>query len=100
MSVVTVNVRLGAHAQLNLATTIGHDVRTGAFFTTAPGVNISGECNFGERVYFGTGAATRQQLTCTDDVTIGMGAMLVKDALVSGTYVGIPAKLFTDSLCL
>lgn len=90
--VVTVDVDLGAHAQLNLGTTIGHDVKAGSYFTTAPSTNISGDCTFGDRVYMGTGSATRQGLTICADTTIGMGAMVVKNCVESGTYVGIPAK--------
>lgn len=94
-SILTVNISLGAHTHLNLDTTIGHDVSAGDYFTTAPSVNVSGECKFGDRVYLGTGSATRQGLNIANDVVVGMGAMLVKSAIDSGTYVGIPAKLLT-----
>src|SRR5271157_6098148 len=51
--ILTCDIQLGPWSQLNLASTIGHDVKTGSFFTTAPGVHISGKVNAGERVYFG-----------------------------------------------
>lgn len=90
--IVTTQIQIGAHAQLNLGTTIGHDCVIDDFFTTAPSVNISGNCNFDKRVYFGTGAATRQGIDIVSDVTIGMGAMVVKNIIEPGVYVGIPAK--------
>ena len=90
--IVTTQVDLGVHCHLNLGTTIGHDTKVKSFFTTAPAVNISGVCNIHESVYFGTGAATRQGINICSDVTIGMGAMVVKDITEAGTYVGIPAK--------
>jgi sugar O-acyltransferase (sialic acid O-acetyltransferase NeuD family) len=90
--ILTTQIKLGAHAQLNLGTTIGHACVIGDFFTTAPSVNISGDCNFDKRVYFGTGAATRQGIDIVSDVTIGMGAMVVKNIIEPGVYVGIPAK--------
>jgi len=90
--IITCQINIGDQAHLNLNTTIGHDCEIGDYFTTAPGVNISGICNFGEKVYFGTGAATKQGIIITDDVTIGMGAMVVKNIKESGVYVGIPAK--------
>jgi len=94
--VLTTAIRIGRHAQLNLATTIGHDCVIGDYFTTAPAVNISGECEIGDRVYFGTGAATRQGVKLADDVTIGMGAMAVKKiSQPGGVYIGIPAKLLS-----
>ena len=91
-SVITSQIKIGKHSQINLNSTIGHDCHIEDFFTIAPSVNISGICNIGKHVYFGTGAATRQGINITNNVTIGMGAMVVKDITEAGTYVGIPAK--------
>ncbi len=90
--ILTCQINLGQQAHLNLDTTIGHDCNIDDYFTTAPSVNISGICNIGKHVYFGTGAATRQGIEISDNVLIGMGAMVVKNIVESGTYVGIPAK--------
>lgn len=90
--ILTTQIEIGDHCHLNLGTTIGHDCNIGDFFTTAPSVNISGICNIGNNVYFGTGAATKQGINICHDVTIGMGAMVTKSITESGTYVGIPAK--------
>lgn len=90
--ILTCQIKIGKQAQLNLHTTIGHDCVIDDYFTTAPGVNISGICNFGKHVYFGTSAAVRQNIVICDNVTIGMGAMVVKNISEAGTYVGMPAK--------
>lgn len=90
--IVTTNITIGEHTHLNLLTTIGHDCEINDYFTTAPSTNISGNCNFGARVYFGTGAATRQGVKICNDVVIGMGSMVVKSINEPGTYIGIPAK--------
>jgi sugar O-acyltransferase (sialic acid O-acetyltransferase NeuD family) len=91
-AIVTTNCIIGKHSHLNLYTTIGHDCRIGEYFTTAPGVKISGNNNIGDCVYIGTNASTKQKLKISDNVTIGMSAAVVKDIIESGTYVGIPAK--------
>jgi sugar O-acyltransferase (sialic acid O-acetyltransferase NeuD family) len=91
--VITCDVALGPHAQLNLATTIGHDTKVGAFFTTAPGAHISGKVNIGECVYFGTNSSTIEGINICNDVVIGAGACVVKDITESGIYIGIPAKI-------
>ncbi|OED36858.1 hypothetical protein AB833_25975 [Chromatiales bacterium (ex Bugula neritina AB1)] len=91
-TIVTCNIKLGKHTQLNLHTTIGHDCTIGNYFTTAPGAKISGICEFGECVYFGTSAIVRQGIKICDNVTIGMGGVVVKDIDVSGVYVGNPVK--------
>ena len=88
--VVTCNIKLGAHTHLNLNTTIGHDCEIGDYFTTAPSVNISGSCSFGKCVYFGTSSSVRQGISICDNVTIGMGGVVVKDIVDEGVYIGSP----------
>jgi sugar O-acyltransferase (sialic acid O-acetyltransferase NeuD family) len=90
--ILTGDIELGDFAQLNLGTTIGHDVKTGRYFTTAPMVAISGNVHAGDRVYFGTKACSIEGINIVDDVTVGAAACVTKDILLSGTYVGIPAK--------
>jgi sugar O-acyltransferase (sialic acid O-acetyltransferase NeuD family) len=90
--VLTCQITLGSHCHLNLNTTVGHDCSFGDFCTVAPGVNVSGNCTFGQRVDVGTQASFRQQIRICDDVTVGMGAVVVKDIPEPGTYVGVPAK--------
>jgi sugar O-acyltransferase (sialic acid O-acetyltransferase NeuD family) len=91
-SIITSNIEIGNHSQLNLQTTIGHDVVLGDFFTSAPGVKISGNCNIGERVYFGTNSCVKQKIKITNDVTIGLNSGVVKNINESGVYVGTPLK--------
>jgi sugar O-acyltransferase (sialic acid O-acetyltransferase NeuD family) len=90
--IITTNVTIGRHAHLNIGTTIGHDFRSGDFFTTAPGARISGNCTFGHRVYVGTSAAVREKLSVCSDVTIGLLTGVVSDITEPGVYVGSPAK--------
>ena len=92
-SILTCDINIGTHCHLNLNSTIGHDCKIGNYFTTAPAVNISGNCMIGERVYFGTKSATRQGNTIASDVLVGMSANVIKDLSVQGSYIGTPAKL-------
>lgn len=91
-TILTCNINIGKHAHLNLHTTIGHDCIMGDFFTTAPAANISGNCHFGDCVYFGTNSAVRQGVKICDNVTIGMGGVVVKDITEGGVYIGNPLK--------
>lgn len=92
-SILTTNIKIGKHAHLNLQTTIGHDCVMGDYFTTAPGVKISGNCNIGNRVYFGTNSSVREKINITEDVTIGLNSGVVKHITEPGTYVGTPCKI-------
>jgi len=91
-SILTTNIEVGKHCHLNLHVTIGHDTKIGDCFSAAPGVNISGNCNIGNNVYIGTGASIKQGVSIASNTTIGMGAVVVKDILKEGTYIGNPAK--------
>lgn len=90
--ILTCDIQLGHSSQLNLSTTIGHDTIVGPYFTTAPGVHISGKVRIGERAYLGTNASTVEDISICDDVTIGAGACVSKDIVEDGIYVGIPAR--------
>jgi sugar O-acyltransferase (sialic acid O-acetyltransferase NeuD family) len=90
--IITCDITIGKHAHLNLHTTVGHDCVIGDYLTTTPGVNISGNCNFGEAVYFGTNASVKQGISICDRVTVGMGAVVLKNIEEPGTYVGNPLR--------
>lgn len=91
-AVVTCDIKIGKHAHLNLNTTIGHDCIIGDFFTTAPGVHISGKCKIGDGVYFGTNSSVRDKVSICNNVTIGMGALVLKNISEEGVYIGSPAR--------
>lgn len=91
-TILTTNIKIGKHCHLNLQSTIGHDTVIGDFFTTAPGVKISGNCNIGNCVYFGTNSSVREKIYICDNVTIGLNGGVVKNINESGTYVGVPVK--------
>lgn len=88
-----INIKIGNHCHLNLATIFGHDVAVGDFFTTAPGVKIMGNNTIGNRVYFGTNACSKEKITIVDDVTVGLNAGVVSDLMEPGTYIGTPARI-------
>lgn len=91
-SILTCNIEIGKHCHINLNTTIGHDCIVGNYVTTAPSVNISGRCIFGEEIYLGSNSAVRENISICNDVTIGMGGIVVKSIIEPGTYIGNPLK--------
>lgn len=92
-SVVTVFVSIGNFCLLNCNTTVGHETTIGDYFTASPGVNLSGNCKIGDVVYLGTNSSVKEKITIGDDVVVGSNACVVKDAIIRGTYVGVPAKM-------
>jgi sugar O-acyltransferase (sialic acid O-acetyltransferase NeuD family) len=96
-NILTTNIVLGQHIQINLDCTIGHDVIMGDYTTLAPGVHVSGCVRFGKRVYVGTGAVIingtqENPIIIGDDAVIGAGACVTKSISPGITVVGVPAK--------
>ena len=89
---ITSRVYINHSAIIHYGCTIGHDCIIDDYFTALPGCNISGNVKIGKYVTVGANACIREKLTITDNVFIGMGAVVVKDILESGIYVGNPAK--------
>lgn len=97
-SILTTNIVLGDHVQINLGCTIGHDVVMGNYATLAPGVHISGFVHIGQRVYMGSGAVVingtkNEPIVIGDDAIIGAGACVVDSVMSGTTVVGVPAKV-------
>jgi sugar O-acyltransferase (sialic acid O-acetyltransferase NeuD family) len=89
---ISCNARVGKHAHLNWGTIIGHDAVIGDYLTTAPNVGVMGNNIIGDRVCLGVGSNTREKLSICSDVTIGLGAGVVKSINEPGTYVGVPCQ--------
>lgn len=91
-TVMTVDVWIGNHVIINLDCTVGHNTRINDFVTIYPGVNISGDVFIGEVAELGTGAQVIQGKKICAGSIVGAGAVVVKDIVERGTYVGVPAK--------
>lgn len=91
-NILTVNIDIKDFVILNLACTVGHDVELDSFVTVYPGVNLSGCVTVGECVELGTGSKVIQGKTIASTAIIGAGAVVVRDIVEEGTYVGVPAR--------
>lgn len=96
-NILTTNITLGQHVQINLDCTIGHDVMMDDFTTLAPGVHVSGCVHLGKRVYVGTGAVIingtqEEPIVIGDDVVIGAGACVIRSVPAGQVVVGVPAR--------
>jgi sugar O-acyltransferase (sialic acid O-acetyltransferase NeuD family) len=96
--ILSLNTTIGEHAHLNIQTTIGHDCTIGDFFTTAPGVKVSGNCRIYDLVYIGTNASIKEKISIHSLTTIGLNAGVIKHIEEPGVYVGTPAgKIKNDT---
>jgi acetyltransferase-like isoleucine patch superfamily enzyme len=92
-TVLTTQIRIGAHVNLNLNCTIGHDTVIEDFCNLSPGVNISGSVHLEEGVDIGTGAAVVPGRRVGRGSTVGAGAVVTSDVPPLSLAVGVPARV-------
>lgn len=95
--VLTADIRVGVHFEMNLHSYIGHDCIIGDYVTFAPNVACNGHVTIEAGAYIGTGACLRQgsaarPLRIGADSIIGMGAVVTSDVPAGETWVGVPAR--------
>jgi serine acetyltransferase len=90
-NIFTTNIQLEEFVIVNLACTIGHDVRIGSFSTLMPSCNISGNVQVGTSSLIGSGARILQNITIGNQCKVGAGAVVIKNSRSDVTLVGVPA---------
>lgn len=91
-NILTTSIALGRFVILNLACTIGHDVKLADYASIMPGCHISGNVSIGEGTLVGTGARLLQNLSVGAWCKVGAGAVVTKSFGDGLTLMGIPAK--------
>jgi len=94
--IISNNVVIGNHVQINPSATVGHDVMINAFVSLGPGVLISGNVNIRDGAYIGTGANIIEKKTIGAWSIVGAGSTVVKNVPANTTVVGIPAQVIKE----
>jgi sugar O-acyltransferase (sialic acid O-acetyltransferase NeuD family) len=89
---VTTNIRLGAHVQLHVNSTVGHESVLRDYVSVFPGATVSGNVTIGAGATIGTGANVLPGVTIGEGAFVGAGAVVTKDVEPGQTVVGSPAK--------
>lgn len=91
-AVVNANAVIHRGAIVNTGAIVEHDCEVGEFSHIAPGATLCGTVMVGNRCLIGANAVVRQNIFICDNVTVGCGAVVVKDITEPGVYVGNPCR--------
>tara|TARA_B100000212_G_scaffold124961_1_gene93795 strand:+ start:903 stop:1583 length:681 start_codon:yes stop_codon:yes gene_type:complete len=100
---ITSNVKIGNSFHANLYSYVGHDCSIGDFVTFAPGVKCNGNVTISNNVYVGTGAIILpgtydKPIIIGENSKIAAGAVVTKSVPDNVTVIGNPAQILTKSL--
>jgi sugar O-acyltransferase (sialic acid O-acetyltransferase NeuD family) len=91
-SIISANAILGDCVTVNLGSQIGHDAKVGSFSSLMGNVDIGGSSSLGKKCYMGTQSCLTPKIKLGDDITIGIGSVVVNNLVEPGTYFGVPAR--------
>lgn len=90
--VINSSTFIGKGCIINTSSSIDHDNEIEDYVHISPGVNLAGTVKIGRKSWIGIGSTVSNNVTISNNTTIGAGAVVVKDIIKSGTYIGIPVK--------
>lgn len=91
-AVINSGTIIGRHCIINSGATVDHDNIIHDFVHISPGAHLGGTVEIGAGSWIGIGSAIINNVTLTQEVTIGAGGVVIQSIRQKGTYVGIPAK--------
>ena len=91
-AVVNSGAKIGRHCIINSAAVIEHDDQISDYVHISVGAKLAGSVCVGSNTWIGIGATISNNISICNDCMIGAGTVIVRNIMISGTYVGIPAK--------
>lgn len=90
---ITCDVKVGSHVAININSCVGHDAVIGDYCQISCFCDLNGFSVVGDDVFIGGSASVLPGIKVANGVTIGAGALVVKNVIDEGvTVVGLPAK--------
>ncbi len=90
--VINCSTSIGKGCIINTGATIDHDCLIDDYVHISPGAHLAGTVKIGQGSWLGIGSIVSNNVTITSKCKVGAGAVVVKDLVEAGTYVGIPVR--------
>lgn len=94
MAGVVINccTNIGNGCIINTGCTIDHDNVIENYVHISPGANLAGAVKVGRGSWLGIGSKVSNNINITSGCKVGVGAVVIRDIIEPGTYVGVPAR--------
>lgn len=92
-ALITTDIEIGSHVQINIGCTIGHDVILNDYVTLNPCANVSGNVCISEGAEIGTRTVLIPHTRVGEWSIVGAGAVVIDQIAANTTAVGTPAKV-------
>lgn len=99
-AVVGPDVHIGKHCIINNLVDVDHDCRISNYTHVSPCAAVCGTCNIGSFCHIGAGVSIKNNISVCDNCVIGVGAVVVKDIIKDGVYVGVPAVRKNENISI
>ncbi len=91
------SAKIGNNCIINTGTIIEHDNIIEDNVHVSPNATLCGTVKVGEYTHIGAGSIIKNNISIVDNSIIGAGAVVVKNIVKNGVYIGIPAKFKKDN---
>ena len=91
-AVINPCAKLGKGVIVNTCSSVDHDCEVGDYCHISVGAHVAGTVKVGRHTWIGVGVAVKNNTNICENCMVGAGAVVVRDIIESGTYVGVPAK--------
>lgn len=91
-AVINANVFIGENCIINTGSIIEHDNKIENNVHISPNATLCGTVTVGELTHIGASVTVKNNINICKECIIGAGAVVVKDIISSGTYIGVPVK--------
>ncbi|MCT4597332.1 MAG: NeuD/PglB/VioB family sugar acetyltransferase [Vallitalea sp.] len=93
--IISTNTVINDFSLINIGSQVGHDAEIGPYSSLMAGVDIGGGAKVGEGCFMGTHSCLIPRKKIGDNITVGIGAVVIRNLKKVGTYFGNPAMLIS-----
>lgn len=91
-AVINPGAKIGKGCIINTSSSVDHDCVVDDYVHIAVGSHLCGTVMVANKTWIGAGATVSNNVNICSDCMIGAWAVVIKDIIKSGTYVGSPAR--------